>query len=218
MKRFGLALSIGCLLLACLPAAVMGVVVADLDQSNDQHALAVGAESDLAQTFTAGRSGSLTDVELYMNGTGTITAKIYATTAGLPTGPAKASASVTLTNATGWVDFHYSSAPAVTNGTMYAVAFNTGALAAVWGSTDTYANGQGLMNNLGWVPNPNSIAIKDFAFRTYVKAPGTTPAPTTTEAVSSSGSALPGLLLPLSFILLVGGLLVPVSRRRQQRH
>jgi hypothetical protein len=196
----------------------MGVVVADLDQSNDQHALSVGAESDLAQTFTAGRSGSLTDVELFMNGTGTITATIYATTLGLPTGPAKASASVTLTNVDAWVDFHYSSAPAVTSGTMYAVAFNTGALAAVWGSTDTYANGQGLLDNGAWIPNPDSVVIKDYAFRTYVKAPGTTPAPTTTEAVSSSGSALPGLVLPLAFILLVGGLLVPVSRRRQQRH
>jgi len=47
VKRFGLALSIGCLLLACLPAAVMGVVVADLDQSNDQHALAVGRRPTL---------------------------------------------------------------------------------------------------------------------------------------------------------------------------
>lgn len=217
MKRFGLALSIGCLLLAGLPAAVMGVVVADLDQSNDQHALSVGAQADLAQTFTAGRSGSLTDVELYMNGTGTITATIYATSAGLPAGAAKASASVTLTNVEGWVDFHYSSAPAVTSGTIYAVAFNTGALAAVWGSTDTYANGQGLLDNGAWIPNPDTLVIKDYAFRTYVRAPGTTPAPTTTEAVSSSGSALPGLVLPLAFILLVGGLLVPVSRRRQQR-
>ena len=217
MKRFGLALSIGCLLLASLPAAVMGVVAADLDQSNDQHALSVGAESDLAQTFTAGRSGSLTDVGLYMNGTGTITATIYATSAGLPAGPAKASVSVTLTNVDGWVDFHYSPAPAVTSETMYAVAFNTGALAAVWGSTDTYAKGQGLLNNGAWIPNPDSIVIKDYAFRTYVKAPGTTPAPTTTEAVPSSGSALPGLLLPLAFILLVGGLLLPVSRRRQQQ-
>ena len=95
--------------------------------------------------------------------------------------------------------------------------FNTGALASVRGSTDTYARGQGLLNNGAWIPNPDSIVIKDYAFRTYVKAPATTPAPTTTEAVPSSGSALPGLLLPLSFILIVGGLLVPLSRRRQQQ-
>lgn len=217
MKRFAVAISMGCLLLALVPATAMAVVVpADLDQSQETHGLSLGTTADLAQTFTAGKTGPLTDVELYWTGSGTIAVSIHATAAGLPTGAALATTSLTLTSVDAWIDFAFGTPANVTSGTMYAIVLNTGETAAAFGATENYANGQALFNNGAWIPMPDNLSIKDFAFRTYVHVAAPTAPPTTTESAPAPESGLPVLLLPVASILFFVGFLVPVVRRQRQ--
>jgi hypothetical protein len=221
VKRFAVAISMGCLLLALVPATTMAVVVpADLDQSNETHGLSIGTTADLAQTFTAGKTGALTDVELYWTGSGTIPVSIYATAAGLPTGAALATTSLTITSVDAWIDFTFGTPANVTSGTMYAIVFNTGETAAAFGSLENYANGQALFNNGAWIPMPDNLTLKDFAFWTYVHVAAPTAAPTapptTTASAPAPDSGLPVLLLPVASILFLVGFLVPLIRRQRQ--
>lgn len=167
MKRPALALSAGILLLALMPGSATAVpIVGVLDQWNASGPSSIGATNDLAQTFTAGKTGLLTTVQLYMNGTGGIGISIEATTGGLPSGVHLGGGSATPTNASDWVTFILSPVPVI-DGETYAIVFNTGATAAAWGSGDNYSRGQALMYS-GTAWGANSGAIKDFSFRTYV--------------------------------------------------
>jgi hypothetical protein len=219
MRRWAPLLSVG-LLLALAPATALALNSADLDQSCESADLTYSTTMDLAQTFKAGRTGSLDDVELRMGGTGTITASIFATSSGLPTGSALASASATLSGDEVWLDFAFVSPASVTSGTVYAIVFNTGANASIEGGMDAYADGQALHNEGTWVAN--APGMLDYAFRTYVSAAAeptptivATPPPTSTVADTASGGAIPALPLLLSLIA-TGGLLLHsdrVSRR-----
>jgi hypothetical protein len=132
----------------------------------------VGSGSDLAQTFTAGKYGLLSGVDLYLaqDGSGSLTASIEATASGHPTGPALVSASSTVSSTPGWVHFSFLTPLSVVKDTVYAIVFNTGDGGAWYGSTDTYPGGQALMAASPW----NTLGDSpDFAFRTYVDTVGT---------------------------------------------
>ncbi len=189
MKRPALALSAGILLLALMPGTALAIPAGDLDQSNTSVTAPNDTTSDLAQTFTAGKTGLLTSVQLYMNGSGTISVQLEETAGGLPTGFAVGYGSGTPTDSADWVSFSVFPPVPVTAGQTYAITFNTGETAAAWGSGDTYSAGQALMYSASaW--GANSGEIQDFAFRTYVDPQTTTLQWDKTQLVAGLGTAL----------------------------
>src|ERR1035437_4410913 len=113
MKRRALALCASLLLVGLVPGSTLAIPTSNLDQHNDPAMpLTQGmAATDLAQTFTAGKSGLLSGVDLYIIWEGppgaSMTVSIEATTSGLPTGPALASASSAVSSPAGWVHFSF---------------------------------------------------------------------------------------------------------------
>ena len=223
MKRLGLVVFSAMLLVALLPGAVSAAISGSPDQSNDPAASnppTIGTAGQIAQTFTAGMTGNLTGIQLYMQGSGTITASIEPTSGGLPTGAVLTSFSASW-NGIGWVDFPF--AVPVISGTKYAIVFNTGANGAAEGSADTYSGGQALIVNGTWKTmqdgNPTSVLF-DFAFQTFVDvpvvAPPQTAPPTNTDSSPSSNEAGSlAWLLPAGLIGLLGGALALVIRSRR---
>jgi hypothetical protein len=167
MKHRVFALCAGLLLLGLMPGSTLASA-SNLDQSNAVvPGYTLGSTNDLAQTFTAGKSGRLSAVDLWFDNSGTIPVAIKATASGLPVGADLATASGTASNPAGWVHFSFPAPPMVTAGTVYAIVFNTGATAAVYGSPNNYAGGQALLYNSGWAPI-TSPDRPDWAFQTYV--------------------------------------------------
>jgi len=215
MKRRALAVCAGLVLLGLMPGAVQALVPAGLDQSNDpnldnQHTL--GSQADLAQTFTAGKSGLLSGVDLYMNGgNAPISVTIEGTSSGHPDGNVMATSGTgTPPSAANWVPFSFANPPSVTAGTMYAIVFNTGGSNAIWGSENTYPGGQALVaNGASWITHAFLSSPGDYAFQTFVEAvqltwdkaqivAGATTQLTLTETMSfAAGSAANHYLLDL---------------------
>jgi hypothetical protein len=224
MKRYVLALVAGILLLVLVPGSATALVPGDLDQHSNLVPNSLGSVADQAQTFTAGRTGSLDDVELYLNGSGTITVTIQSVSGGLPDGTVLATATAAPAGAAGWVDFAFASPASVTSGVMYAIVFNTGPDAAVWGTAagdpDNYSSGQALRNNGIWGANP---FIGDFGFATYVSTSAaastppsnSTPPPTATGDHSSSGDPAPVMLLSAGLMAWCGGMLAFLRSKRR---
>jgi hypothetical protein len=132
----------------------------------------------LGHTFTAGKTGLLTHVELYlfveMDGVGVpdaATVEIQTTDpiSRMPSGSVIATATTSLsdTSPAMWYDFVFATPPQVTAGTRYAIVV-TGAPdgGSSWYYTNPYTGGgQNLVNQgSGWTVTPNSGR----AFRTYV--------------------------------------------------
>lgn len=137
--------------------------------------VAVGPLSSyLAQTFTAGMTGSLETVELSLcldlppHQTDTANLRIESVGGGFPTGTVLATAApVTLQNAScEWIPFVFATPAHVVAGVRYAIVLR--APTPYWGFSperlgDLYAAGQALSN--GFVYSDPS----DLAFRTYVR-------------------------------------------------
>src|SRR5664280_2914216 len=173
MKRRALAFCASLLLVALVPGSTLAISpTSNLDQYNDPAmplTYFVGSTSDLAQTFTVGKSGLLRGVDLYLSLVG-LTASIEATASGHPTGSALASGSGTVSATPGWVHFAFPTPLSVLKDSVYAIVFNTGDSGKWYGSTDTYPGGQALMAASPW----NTLGdAPDFAFRTYVDTVGT---------------------------------------------
>jgi hypothetical protein len=179
MKRRALALCASLLLVGLVPGSTLAIPTSNLDQHNDPAMpLTQGmAATDLAQTFTAGKSGLLSGVDLYIIWEGppgaSMTVSIEATTSGLPTGPALASASSAVSSPAGWVHFSFPTPLSVVKDTVYAIVFPTGLSGAWYGSTDTYPGGQAFMKASPASPWDTLADPADFAFRTYVDTVGT---------------------------------------------
>ncbi len=173
MKRTAFAMGAAMLLLGLMPGSTLALGPSNLDQSNAVVSSNYLVTTDiLAQTFTAGSTGMLSAVDLWIGGsetTASIAASITATTAlGLPSGAALASATANSGGADGWVHFSFSKPSPVTSGTQYAIVFVAAApLPAVYGSAGDYPRGQALRYGAGGVPNLIE-GIPDFAFQTYV--------------------------------------------------
>ena len=173
MKRRALALCAGMLLLGLLPRPTLANVPSNLDQLNNPSgvvsvSLPSGPPTTVAQTFTAGKSGLLSGVDLYtrMDPAGTVNLSIEGTTSGgLPDGTDKVTSSASVPITEGWIHFSFWSPLSVTAGTVYAIVFS-GVSTIAYASLDTYPGGQGLLLSGSWAPF--SSPTIDFAFRTYV--------------------------------------------------
>jgi hypothetical protein len=179
VKRPALALSAGFLLLALLPGSTLASFGGVLDQSDTTVTAIANSSSNLAQTFTAGKTGLLTNVQLYMaSSSGSLNVTVETTSSGLPSGVGVANSNpATPTTTAGWVDFSFPAPPAVTSGVMYAIVFNLSSLGGVPsadGTTaDTYPGGQALVySGSSWVSV--NVNFSDFAFKTYVDPQTTT--------------------------------------------
>lgn len=157
-----------------------------LDQSftTQNGALGVAGANYLAQTFTAGRTGRLTQANLYLGAIAAIPPSptplqvdIETVVGGVPSGTILASASVPTQEAPGllaWVSipFHHGLAHVV-KGTQYAIVISDAAdsSSGFWyagsGTPNAYSGGYGLSSDdygTTWSPQPLSID-----FETYVK-------------------------------------------------
>jgi len=235
MKRRVLALGMGLLLLVLLPASAFAANPANIDQSN-----AVGSAQandgghTFAQTFTTGKTGSFSSVDLWLGGTGSITVDIEAVDGShLPTGSSLATGTGSVSVTPGWVNFAFTVPLAVTPGQMYAIVFTSGVSNQAYGSnngSDTYSNGVAYWFNTvnsTWTVLGNTESLpSDLAFRTYVdpaasSAPPTTPptTPPTSTALGGSNAPDDGIawLLPITLIASLSGFIVLISRQRRRR-
>ncbi len=177
-------------ILACLsvPASASA---GDLDQ---QQTLAPGARGITstqsgAQTFTAGRTGLLDQVDLNLakgGSPGNLTVELRDVAAGVPGTQVLAAASVPassvpLTAAHAFVSIPFAVPPSVTAGSQYAIVAYTAASGPdyyYWwdgGPPSPYAGGMEFLALSSppvapWTPQTTI----DFAFKTYVAAPGST--------------------------------------------
>ena len=195
MKRRALALLTSLLLVGLVAGSALAAA-AVLDQST-----AYGPGHDfggavkLAQTFTAGKTGTLTSVDLDMRGSGSVTVTLTGATNGIldhnvvPIGAPLATATASVTTASmGWVKFSFASPYAITSGNFYSIVFSPG-VASVGGSSTNYGGGRALIYNGSWATVASkypSGGATDWAFRTWVKAaaPKATPTPKATAAAS----------------------------------
>jgi len=153
-----------------------------LDQSNDAPRAtteSVGTGQDYGQTFTAGLTGPLTRVEVYVGKSGApgdLTGSIYETTGGLPSGSVLATATVPSSRVeipADWISFDFAAPTYVTSGVQYAVVFT--ATANVLGSVaynfevsdDTYPRGE-LVQKVATATWSVRSPAGDMLFRTYV--------------------------------------------------
>ncbi len=174
MKRGALAICASLLLIGLVPGSTLAISTNNLDQWNDPAGLGHGASGAVnwAQTFTAGENGLLSGVDLYLalEGGGSLTASIEATSSGLPTGPTLASASGTVAASPGWVHFSFATPHSVVQGSMYAIVINPTGTGVWYGSTNTYTGGQAFEVGAPWTALADPA---DFGFRTYIDTVGT---------------------------------------------
>ena len=229
MKRSVLAVSAGLLLLGLLPGSVLAANPANVDQVNVVGgATANDGGHQFAQTFTTGKTGKFSSVDLWLGGTGSVTVDIEAVDGShLPTGPSLASGTASVGTAA-WVNFAFGAPLDVTSGQMYAIVFTLSDSQFTYGSdsgTNTYTAGVGYWFNTqtsAWTALGASEGLPpDLAFRTYVDpnttpAPGSTPPPTST-ALGSSPDSGSSWLLPMGLLASLFGLIVVSARQRRRR-
>ena len=158
-----------------------------LDQQQPTVApMALNAHStqSVAQTFTAGLSGKLDQVDLNLNMSGSppvpLIVELREVSGGLPGGAILASQSVLSSGVvafpgSGWVSFAFPTPAPVTAGTQYAIVAHSAAVfpeTYAWSQgmgTDPYAGGAAYLASpptAPWMPVP--VGPPDFAFKTYV--------------------------------------------------
>lgn len=230
MKRLIAPLFGAALTLALSAGSVLAVLPGTLDQqqTNISSSASVGASPIEGETFTAGITGNLTAVGIYIDvisapalapalvtpGPGSNFAiAVFPTSGGMPdtSGGPMFEEYGTASSTPGWHDFILSSPAPVVSGTQYAIlaAPVTGNFLDWSGDcTDVYAGGQALVKNgSGWsAPHVlnDTVCLVDFAFHTYVQPPSPqtsapqTPPPTSTTSTDGSRSSMPWLLLALA--------------------
>ena len=175
---------------ALLRAGVLAVVLfapaiaraGTLDQQQtvaDRCALLVSLEQASAQLFTAGLTGSLDQVDLFLVGQGasadlTVQIQTVAPGFGVPSGLSLATetvAAASLPFEGGWVSIPIDPTVPVTAGTQYAIVLSSTTTVALWGGSpgNLYPGGHPAIFFLGnWQTFPGGC---DLAFRTYVAVP-----------------------------------------------
>lgn len=184
MKRHALALCAGILLLGMLPGSALAGSGGVLDQSNaSTETTCYGHADDLAQTFTAGKSGTLTEVDLWMSwdGTGTaaVTVSIENTSSGAPVGPPLATATATVTSTPAWVQFFPTPPLTITSLTAYAIVFAPGSDVNICNAAD-YSGAQSWDYDGAWYVYAGEG--HSFAFQTFVAAATTVLPPSISAA------------------------------------
>ena len=181
MRRLATALVSGIFILAALPGGSLAktTIAGAVDQSDTTSTGAYSPDSDVAQTFTAGQDGLLTDVKLFVTGMGgeMSVGLCDAAVTTCDTWSEYEAASPSYD----WVDFPFSYPQPVAKGTKYSLLFNLSALsevgstyAAGYDGTDAYTGGEA-MEYVGssWV-TPQQDGVTDFEFQTVVDPQTTT--------------------------------------------
>jgi hypothetical protein len=237
VKRRGLALLAGLLVIGLTPGLTLAANPANIDQQNPVGAAqANDGGHTFAQTITVGKTGSFSSVDLWLGGGGSVTVDIEAVDGSdHPTGAPLATGTGAVAQSAAWVNFAFVTPLAVTPGTHLAIVFDTTDFA--YGSdsgTDTYAGGVGYWFNTvnsTWTPlGLSELLPPDLAFRTYVdpasspsstppptSSPSSTPPPTSTLPAASTPAG-GGFPMPLP-IALVGafGLVLFLNRQLRRR-
>jgi hypothetical protein len=169
---------------------------------------AVNSDFDVAQTFTAGRTGFLDTIALALRDEGTLdggrfTIAVVPTDAsGLPAGAPLASRTIDACR-TGIgaspFEIHFGPAAAIAAGTRYAIVAGLApnsprGPAMAWLKGSAYANGDAFTRELS-LPNPTWTADEDAGFSTYVSAtapPALQRDGTQTSVTSATNPAPPG--------------------------
>jgi hypothetical protein len=196
MKRRALALCAGLLLLGLMPGSALAAsgVLDQSNPSNESTAPCSGgaAENPVAQTFTADKSGTLTEVDLWMfwggSGTATVTASIENTSSGKPALPALATATATVTSTPAWVQFFPTPLVTITTGTAYAIVFTTGSNVRIC-MADPYKGAQSWGYDSGW--NHYGPEGWSFAYQTFLAAATAAP-PTVAMAFGAASIPVEG--------------------------
>lgn len=168
------------------------------------------------QTFTAGKSGSLSRIDLNLFCLNCTSApppmiiSVRATSGGLPTGSDLASASLTITDYSGnavWYSANYAAPTTVTAGTQYAIVIRPStslSMGAVglsdsainsFTGNDVYAGGAVVFStNSGssWSIETGPKPSVDGAFKTYVGSGGSSGYATAGDLISSTKDSNPG--------------------------
>lgn len=164
-----------------------------LDQSNSSPYYStsslLGAQDGNGQTFTAGISGLLTNVDVYVSRASVnadLNVSIYAVSAGLPTGSALASTTIAASSISavgGLVGAAFTTPARVEAGTQYAITLTSTLTAGFYNmgfSSGGYAGGGAIV--ITQLSHPNFISPpgnSDLIFNTYVESvfSGDTPPP-----------------------------------------
>jgi hypothetical protein len=209
MTRLQVVLSLFVFVVLVAPGAANATGTLDQQQTSEETAYAVSgpgfAPSSNAQTFTAGLSGQLDEVELWLleDGTGLLPLEVQIRTVapgGEPSTTVLASASVPASSlppcCTGaFVPITFNSPATVKAGIKYAIVAYTLSPDGLyeWGGTraDVYAGG--LRWNTGASPPVTwaSVVVNDMTFKTYVTVP-TTKHPTETTVSCEPKSVVAG--------------------------
>jgi hypothetical protein len=207
MKRLAIGLCSSLLLLGIVPASALAVnpVPSQLDQHNDS-VLDTWSSGGfpLGQVFTAGKTGPLVGVELYLgiDGSETVTASINGVDSfAQPNSTVLASTTAVVSGssfgAPHWVFFSFTTPTSVTSGTKYSIVFSSIHVAGDGGGS--YAGGAAYGNEGNWAPFAGNS--QSFNFRTYVAAaavssPCGSPAPSASAPPVTSGLAIGGSVQP----------------------
>ncbi|HEX7490359.1 MAG TPA: hypothetical protein VF337_01505 [Candidatus Limnocylindrales bacterium] len=203
MNRRVLAVSTGLLLAALIPGSILAANPASLDQVNNiGDAQANDGGHQFAQTFTTGRTGSFSSLDLWIGGGGPVTVGIEAVDgSNLPTGPSLATGTETVPQSGAWTNFPFTVPLSVVSGQMYALVFTLTDSQFAYGSdsgTDHYPAGIAYWfntQNSTWTGLGLTQGLPpDLAFRTYVDAvvtPTPTPAPTVGVTTPPAGPTTP---------------------------
>jgi hypothetical protein len=177
---------------ALVPAAGASAGTLDQQQTISSECVTVAPGNSYGQTFTAGLTGQLDQVDLALSSlslTAPLTVQIQD---GSPTGPGGtvlATASVPTSAGPGpeaFVPITFSSPASVTAGTQYSIVAFTDNIGWTWCSgevpvTSPYAGGKLYSGPADTGPGSGpwfeGDALDDFEFKTYVASPTTTPPP-----------------------------------------
>jgi hypothetical protein len=189
------------LALALLPGSAMAALPGTVDQSTSPGATSYLSDTVLVQSFTAGRTGALTHIELYCSDDGIPADITLAFSMALThSGTCGATAD--------WVDFVLPNSYLVAAGNTYDITINTGYVPfRIYGSAADYAGGEATESG------GSITGISDFAFRTYVEPiqtmsntwspaavpPGASTPVTLTAQVSFPAVSLSPLVSPVDY-------------------
>jgi uncharacterized repeat protein (TIGR02543 family) len=176
---FGLALGVTLAFALAAPA----IATATLDQSQTSYTsnFNVSGFSKVAQTFTAGITGNLTEVDLYIGarsggvGGGTLTTEIQGVASELPNGTVLATADFNLPNilSSYWANITFASPASVTSGTQYAIVCTwsgTTDLDFFYANPGPYSAGKNFIDfGSGWQYLGFDLTFKTYVDQTYVE-------------------------------------------------
>lgn len=192
MRRSITTLAATSLAIALVPGVALATPVIDQQNVGTANAYVTSIAGNYSgQTFTAGLTGPLTQIDVYgylVLSPGPLTVAVYATSGGLPTGAAIATQTIPqagLPTSDQWFSVVFANPATLEAGGRYALAFETPS--ATGGASlqigvvvpQTYAGGVLLDNGPSWAPN---TASADALFRTYV------------DVASGSGESPPPVL------------------------